>query len=608
MGSSRLRVFDPHLERKDSEALPGRQLPLPTFDVPYFKYIDEEDEDDEWSSRSQSSTEDDSVDSLLSDRYVVVSGTPEKILEHLLNDLHLAEVQHKETDTLLDDFLLTYTVFMTTDDLCQALLRQYPSLTSGCSAGFLRADVLHYELTAFLNLLNPRFTLMKCSFLTIGTYSAKKYQGEEENSDVPCRKRKVLHLVSQWIALYKDWLHEDEHSKMFLKTIYRNVLDDVYEYPILEKELKEFQKILGMHRRHTVDEYSPQRKNKALFHQFSLKENWLQHRGTVAETEEIFCHVYITEHSYVSVKAKVSSTAQEILKVVAEKLQRAEEDLALVAIMFSGEKHEFQPNDLVISKSLEASGRIFVYRKDLADTLNPFADNEESQQRPVRILGMNTWDLALELMSFDWSLFNSIHEQELIYFTFSRQGSGEHTVNLSLLLQRCNEVQLWVATEILLCSQLGKRVQLVKKFIKIAAHCKAQQNLNSFFAIVMGLNTASVSRLSQTWEDPSLNHKAYRDAFKKMKPPKIPFMPLLLKDVTFIHEGNKTFLDNLVNFEKLHMIADTVRTLRHCRTNQFGSDMSPKEQQELKSYVNHLYVIDSQQALFELSHRLEPRA
>ncbi|XP_069852207.1 rap guanine nucleotide exchange factor 5 isoform X1 [Dipodomys merriami] len=513
-------------------------------------------------------------------RYVVVSGTPEKILEHLLNDLHLEEVQDKETETLLDDFLLTYTVFMTTDDLCQALLRHY---------------------------------------------SAKKYQGKEENSEAPCRKRKVLHLVSQWIALYKDWLHEDEHSKIFLKTIYRNVLDDVYEYPILEKELKEFQKILGMHRRHTVDEYSPQRKNKALFHQFSLKENWLQHRGTVTETEEIFCHVYITEHSYVSVKAKVSSTAREILKVVAEKIQHAEEDLALVAIMLSGEKHELQPNDLAVTKSLEASSRICVYRKDLADTLNPFAENEESQQRSMRILGMNTWDLALELMNFDWSLFNSIHEQELIYFTFSRQGNGEHTVNLSLLLQRCNEVQLWVATEILLCSQLGKRVQLVKKFIKIAAHCKAQRNLNSFFAIVMGLNTASVSRLSQTWEkipgkfkklfselesltDPSLNHKAYRDAFKKMKPPKIPFMPLLLKDVTFIHEGNKTFLDNLVNFEKLHMIADTVRTLRHCRANQFGGDVSPKEHQELKSYVTHLYVIDSQQALFELSHRLEPRA
>ncbi|XP_015273480.1 PREDICTED: rap guanine nucleotide exchange factor 5 [Gekko japonicus] len=512
-------------------------------------------------------------------RYVVVSGTPEKILEHLLNDLHLEEVQDKETETLLDDFLLTYTVFMTTDDLCQALLRHY---------------------------------------------CAKNHQGKEEILDISCRKRKVLHLVSQWTTLYKDWLHEDENLKQFLKTIYRNVLDDVYEYPVLEKDLKEFQKLLGMHRRHTVDEYSPHRKHKAIFHQFSLKENWLQNRGTVNETEEVFCRVYITEHSYVSVKTKVSTSAQEIVKIVAEKLQHSQEDLALVAVSFSGEKHELQPNDMAITKALESSARMFVFRKDLTDALNHFAENDEAQQRSVRILGINTWDLALELTSFDWSLFNLVHEQELIYFTFSRQGSEENTVNLSLLLQRCNEVQLWVATEILLCNQLCKRVQLVKKFIKIAAHCKAQRNLNSFFAIVMGLNTASVSRLSQTWEripgkfkklfaelesltDPSLNHKAYRDAFKKMKSPKIPFMPLLLKDVTFIHEGNKTFLDNLVNFEKLHMIADTVRSLRHCRRNQFGSEVPPKEHLELKSYVHHLHIIDNQQMLFELSHRIEPR-
>lgn len=85
-----------------------------------------------------------------------------------------------------------------------------------------------------------------------------------------------------------------------------------------------------------------------------------------------------------------------------------------------------------------------------------------------------------------------------------------------------------------------------------------------------------VLTLCAVLQDPSLNHKAYREAFRKMKPPKIPFMPLLLKgkghvirsrkitvameqfnlnllcpDITFIHEGNKTFHDNLVNFEKL---------------------------------------------------------
>lgn len=52
----------------------------------------------------------------------------------------------------------------------------------------------------------------------------------------------------------------------------------------------------------------------------------------------VFCRVYITEHSYVSVKTKVSTSAQEILKIVAEKLQNSQEDLALVAVSFSGGK------------------------------------------------------------------------------------------------------------------------------------------------------------------------------------------------------------------------------------------------------------------------------
>lgn len=52
----------------------------------------------------------------------------------------------------------------------------------------------------------------------------------------------------------------------------------------------------------------------------------------------VFCRVYITEHSYVSVKAQVSTSAQEILKIVAEKIQYPEEELALVTVSFSGGK------------------------------------------------------------------------------------------------------------------------------------------------------------------------------------------------------------------------------------------------------------------------------
>ncbi|KAL7826859.1 hypothetical protein AOLI_G00320680 [Acnodon oligacanthus] len=496
-------------------------------------------------------------------RYVVVSGTPHKILEHLLSDLRLDEHQGategKEAEMLLDDFLLTY---------------------------------------------------LRC-------------RGKEEGKEALYRKRKVLHLVSQWSSLYKDFLREEENVKLFMKTLYRYVLEDVYEFPTLEKDLKEFQKLLR--RRHTVDDYSPHQKNKALFQQLSLKENGIQLRGAHSDSREVMCRVYVSSDSYLSIRVRTTVLAQELLHIVAQRMEKPEEDMVLVAQTYSGEKRAIQPHDSIFSESLTLPGRLMACWKDLSEILPPLTDCPELAQRPTRLLGINTWDVSVALTNLDWSLFNSVHEQELIYYTFSRQASSGHTVALEQLLQRCNEVQQWVMSEVLLCPSLGKRVQLLKKFIKIAAHCKAQRNLNSSFAIIMGLNTAAVSRLNQTWEkvpgkfkklfselelltDPSLNHKAYRDAFRKMKPPKIPFMPLLLKDITFIHEGNKTFHDNLVNFEKLHMIADTVRLIRHCQTDQAGNEVTPSDGPDVRASVHYLHIIDNQQTLFELSHRLEPRA
>ncbi len=41
---------------------------------------------------------------------------------------------------------------------------------------------------------------------------------------------------------------------------------------------------------------------------------------------------------------------------------------------------------------------------------NPFADNSELQQRTARMLSLNTWDVAVALTNFDWTIFDSIHE------------------------------------------------------------------------------------------------------------------------------------------------------------------------------------------------------
>uniref|UniRef100_A0A3Q3K978 Ras-GEF domain-containing protein n=1 Tax=Monopterus albus TaxID=43700 RepID=A0A3Q3K978_MONAL len=459
--------------------------------------------------------------------------------------------------------------------------------------------------------------------LTVLTYSSARCRGQEEGKDALFRKRKVLQLVSHWSRLYKDFLKEEEHVRSFMKTLYRCVLEDLYEFPTLEKDLKEFQKLLC--RRHTVDDCPPSQKSKQMYQQLSLKENCLQLRTPQTETKEVICCVYVSTDSYLSVHTHPSLEAHELLRIVGLKMDRAEEDMVLAVVSNTGERRVLQPSDCVYSESLTPQGKLMACRRDLTEILPPLTDSAELSKRPVRLLGINTWDVAAALTHLDWSLFKSIHEQELVYYTLSRASGSGHTAALSVLLQRCNEVQQWVMSEVLMCVSLSKRVQLLKKFIKIAAHCKAQRNLNSAFAIIMGLNTAAVSRLNQTWEkcpgkfkklfselelitDPSLNHKAYREAFKRMKPPKIPFMPLLLKDITFIHEGNKTFHDNLVNFEKLHMIADTVRMIRHCQSDQPGNEVIGVDSSEVRASVHYLHIIDNQQTLFELSHKLEPRA
>nr|XP_051700137.1 rap guanine nucleotide exchange factor 6 isoform X10 [Oryctolagus cuniculus] len=93
-----------------------------------------------------------------------------------------------------------------------------------------------------------------------------------------------------------------------------------------------------------------------------------------------------------------------------------------------------------------------------------------------------------------------------------------------------------------------------------------------------GLNLAPVARLRGTWEklpskyekhlqdlqdlfDPSRNMAKYRNILssQSMQPPIIPLFPVVKKDMTFLHEGNDSKVDGLVNFEKLRMIAKEIR-------------------------------------------------
>ncbi|XP_053733495.1 rap guanine nucleotide exchange factor 4 isoform X2 [Synchiropus splendidus] len=508
-------------------------------------------------------------------KYKVMSGTPEKILEHLLEMMRM-DSGFTESDSALDDFVLTHCVFMPSAQLCPVLMAHYHARASQGS----EQETLDYTLN---------------------------------------NKRRVIRLVTQWAAVHADHLQEDDASLAFLEDFFTVVSDDALRFPPLCDQLSELERVL----KHNAEDVSSHKKHKVLLRQFNLADEKCQ---PIKSYDEILFKVFCYDHTYITIRVPVSASVCEVIGAMAEKLG-SPEDLVLVGLSSSGDKVIFKPGDVSVFSSLTINGRLFVCRRDQLDSLTPVPEQEgPSAGSLASFEWISSRDVAYHLTSYDWELFRCVHELELIYHIFGRQSLKKSTVNLDLFLRRFNEIQFWVITEVCLCSLLSKRVQLLKKFIKIAAHCKDCRNLNAFFAIIMGLSNPAVSRLSQTWEklpgkfkkcyeefenlmDPSRNHRAYRLTVAKLDPPLIPFMPLLIKDMTFTHDGNKTFTDSLVNFEKMRMIASTVKLVRYCRSQPFRpeSPQASKSQPEVRSLVRQLNVIDNQKILTQLSHRLEPR-
>ncbi|XP_062553302.1 rap guanine nucleotide exchange factor 4 isoform X2 [Armigeres subalbatus] len=518
-------------------------------------------------------------------RYTVMSGTPQKMLEHLL-ETRLGG-QAGPNDPFLDDFLLTHIVFMPTPILIDELASTY------------HADTEVDMRTA----------------------------SEEDQEYFMTCKRRVVQFIQRWVLAVRHAVFDDPLAVEFIEEI----ATDVESEGVLQEEASIIHHVLTQLSRYQEDRQmnaSQKWKLPPNGQPICLFSGNTHSKTVIRPDDDIIFRVYCADHTYCTLRFPMSAPAEVIKACAADKLQlaRMPEDLLLVEVKSNGERTVYKDNDVSIPTALSLNGRIFVSPKDHLDALTPLPE----QELPTEAIDMDfealpTKDVAYHMTLFDWDLFWAVHEYELLYHTFGRHHFNKITSNLDVFIRRFNEIQYWVVTEIVSTSNLTKRMSLVKKFIKLAAFCKEYQNLNAFFAIVMGLSNMAVSRLSQTWDklpskfrklfseyealiDPSRNHRAYRMSVGKLQPPVIPFMPLLLKDMTFAHEGNKTSLDGLVNFEKMHMMAQTMRTVRYCRSRHLVLDPpSPKNENEIRQYISCFRTIDNQRVLTAMSQKVEPR-
>ncbi|XP_045444964.1 rap guanine nucleotide exchange factor 3 isoform X8 [Pipistrellus kuhlii] len=539
-------------------------------------------------------------------RYTVMSGTPEKILELLLEAMGPDSSAHDPTETFLSDFLLTHRVFMPSAQLCAALLHHFHAEPAGGS--------------------------------------------EQERSLYICNKRQqILRLVSQWMALYGPMLHTDPVASSFLQKLSDLVSRDARLSHLLREHGPE------RRRHHRLENgggsASPQIKARNLSVWLpSLDEPLPSSTCAIRVGDKVPYDICRPDHSVLTLQLPVTASVREVMAALAQE-DGWTKGQVLVKVNSAGDAVGLQPDARGVATSLGLNERLFVVNPQEVHELTPHPEQLGPTVGSAEGLDLvSAKDLAVQLTDHDWSLFNSIHQVELIHYVLGPQHLRDvTTANLERFMRRFNELQYWVATELCLCPVPGPRAQLLRKFIKLAAHLKEQKNLNSFFAVMFGLSNSAISRLAHTWErlphkvrklysalerllDPSWNHRVYRLALTKLSPPVIPFMPLLLKDMTFIHEGNHTLVENLINFEKMRMMARAVRMLHHCRSHsnvplsplrsrvshlhedsqaaRFSTcseqSLSTRSPASTWAYVQQLKVIDNQRELSRLSRELEP--
>nr|XP_018902577.1 PREDICTED: rap guanine nucleotide exchange factor 2 isoform X3 [Bemisia tabaci] len=233
-----------------------------------------------------------------------------------------------------------------------------------------------------------------------------------------------------------------------------------------------------------------------------------------------------------------------------------------------------------LAERIGLSSRYYLKMNGSTETLvSDDLASELVRESQVHFLQLNAVEVAIQLTLQDFSIFRQIESTEYVDDLFDLK-SRYGTPMLSQFAELVNREMFWVVTEVCSEHNLVRRSKIIKQFIKVARQCKECKNFNSMFAIISGLGHGAVSRLRLSWEklpskyqrlfsdlqdlmDPSRNMSKYRQLIssEQTQPPIIPFYPVVKKDLTFIHLGNDSRVEGLINFEKLRMIAKEVRTL-----------------------------------------------
>uniref|UniRef100_A0A6Q2Y985 CRK SH3-binding GNRP n=1 Tax=Esox lucius TaxID=8010 RepID=A0A6Q2Y985_ESOLU len=246
------------------------------------------------------------------------------------------------------------------------------------------------------------------------------------------------------------------------------------------------------------------------------------------------------------------------------------------------------------------------------NSLKPLAARGVSA-RPGTLHDFRSHEIADQLTLLDAELFYKIEIPEVLLW--AKEQNEEKSPNLTQFTEHFNNMSYWVRSLIIQQEKAQDREKLLLKFIKIMKHLRKLNNFNSYLAILSALDSAPIRRLEwqkQTSEgleeyctliDSSSSFRAYRAALADVEPPCIPYLGLILQDLTFVHLGNPDLIEGKVNFSKRWQQFNILDSMR--RFQQVHYEL--KRNDDIVCFFNDFSDHLAEEALWELSLKIKPR-
>ncbi|CAG8533206.1 1591_t:CDS:2, partial [Acaulospora colombiana] len=227
-------------------------------------------------------------------------------------------------------------------------------------------------------------------------------------------------------------------------------------------------------------------------------------------------------------------------------------------------------------------------------------------------------EMARQLTLLECRLYCSVPPEEVLEIGMS----GKKTPNVKALSTLSTAITGWV-TDLVLKEGLDvkKRVAIIKFFLKVGKECLNLSNFSTPRSIMAALgSTPGISQKHRAvfqemhdLQDYSRNSARYRERLRRTVAPAVPFLGLILTDVTFTREGNGAHRPSpadsnkmLINFNRYNRLAKILGDM--IRLQQ---PYSLKEIPEVQQYLNFILDPSRMTADEEVLHRrsrlIEPR-